>query len=120
MAEKTTIENLQAELARMKSLMERAGVLPREASRTAQPDYVEWGSDRHAAIIGLKKATPDDKIEFDGWALQDTTQFGPQARDEYIREVLRQKVSTLKAGAPTVDPNAPPLWRPAPEDQYIP
>ena len=91
--------------------------------REARPDYVEHGSDRHAALLGLRKAKKGDKPQLEGWTLFDLTAFGPAARPEYIAEVLRQKVSTFTAGpAPKLQskdplkPNyAPPLWMPTTE-----
>jgi hypothetical protein len=73
---------------------------------------VKHGSDEHAALLGLKKADKDDGLQIDGWTLVDVTAFGPQATENYIREVLRQKVSELKAGPPEVPPNAPEIWWP--------
>jgi len=75
-------------------------------------DYVPHGSPDHAAILGLRKATGEDALERDGWTLIDMTAFGPQATEAYLREVLRQKVATLKAGVPTIPPNAPALFDP--------
>ena len=62
----------------------------------------------------------DDAIQVDGWTLVDLTMFGSQVTETYLREVIRQKVSELKAGAPPVpqsdDPRkpgyAPPMWEP--------
>jgi hypothetical protein len=76
------------------------------------PNYIKHGSAEHAALLGLKKAGKDDTLQLDGWTLEDMTQFGPQATELYVREVLRQKVSELKAGQPKVPANAKPLWRP--------
>lgn len=85
------------------------------------PRVVKHGSDDHASLLGLKKAEKDDAYQVDGWTLVDVTAFGPQATEAYIKEVLRQKVSELKAGPPPMPqskdpykPNyAPPIWVPA-------
>ena len=70
-------------------------------------DYIAHGSEGHAAILGLIP----DKAAPDGYRLADPTAFGPQATQSYIDEVLRQKVTTLKAGAPpmpqSIDPRKP-------------
>ena len=79
-------------------------------------DHVPHGSARHAAILGL---IPDKENSL-GYRLADSTAFGPQATPAYLEEVLRQKVSELKAGSPPIPqsddnrkPNyAPPLWLP--------
>lgn len=80
------------------------------------PDYVEHGSEKHAALLGL---IPDPKSP-SKYRLADGTAFGPQATQAYLDEVLRQKISTLESGPPaypqTEDPTkpsyAPPLWVP--------
>jgi hypothetical protein len=67
-----------------------------------QTDYVEPGSEEHAAILGLRAAQDGDaymREDAQGrkWTLVDATAFGPQVTEAYIREVLRQKVSNLDA-----------------------
>ena len=59
-------------------------------------DFIPHGGPQHAAILGL---IPDKNSEL-GYRLADPTAFGPQASEAYLGEVLRQKVATLKAGAP--------------------
>jgi hypothetical protein len=111
------------EIARLKELLRMQGIQVDEPTvdPTERLDYVKHGSDRHALMIGLRLATEDDKLVKDGWTLADMTQFGPQATDDYMREVLRQKVSELTAPTPSPqssdprEPNyAPPMWRPNP------
>ena len=58
-------------------------------------DYVERGSERHAAILGLI-ADPESPLK---WRLADPTQFGPNATPAYLTEALRQKVSSCSAGS---------------------
>ena len=77
-----------------------------------QTDYIQHGSDAHAALMGLRKAKADDTLQIDGWTLQDMTMFGAQATETFIRETLRQKVSELKAGIPSVPAYARPMWQP--------
>ena len=85
-----------------------------------QADYIAHGSPEHSVLLGLKKADKDDGIQVDGWTLVDLTMFGPQVTETYLREVIRQKVSELKTGAPPVpqsdDPRkpgyAPLMWEP--------
>lgn len=73
-------------------------------------DYVEPGSDRHAAMLGLKKADEYDNPTQDGWALQDVTAYGPAARPEFLAQTLRQKVSELTSGP----------YKPQSEDPFAP
>ena len=84
-----------------------------------QTDYVERGSDEHAGLLGLRKATEDDTVTVDGWTFEDITQYGPTASVEFLKISLRQKVSELTSDLPevqSVDPRAPhyapPMWRP--------
>lgn len=94
--------------------------MARKSTDKKRGDYIEHGSDKHAALIGIRKATEDDTIKYKGWCLVDNTAFGPQASEKYIFEVLRQKVSVLEAGAPPMpqsedpsEPNyAPPMFIP--------
>jgi len=89
-------------------------------------DYVEFGSDKHAEMLRLKKAVKDDKLQREGWTLEDLTAWGPEAMANdmaFLREILRQKVSTLTSGPPpepqSDDPlaphYAPPMWEPPKE-----
>ena len=91
----------------------------RKQSKKGQySDRVEFGSDRHAGMLGLRPASEDDEPQRDDWALIDITAYGPAARPEFLREVLRQKVNTLQSGPPPtlqskdkLAPNyAPPMW----------
>jgi hypothetical protein len=84
-------------------------------------NYIEHGSHQHMELLGLRKANPDDVPEFDGYALVDTTAFGPAARPEYLKEVLRQKVTEFKTKPvmpQSEDPRgknyAPPIFNPNP------
>jgi hypothetical protein len=72
----------------------------RPGGPAGNPDYVELGSEQHAATIGLVPATEQSTYKLADskgreWTLADTTAWGPQATDTFIKEVLRQKVSTL-------------------------
>lgn len=74
--------------------------------------YIAHGSPEHAELLGIRKATEDDEPVVDGWALVNLTEFGPNATASFLKNVLRQKVSELKAGTPVVPANSPKLWRP--------
>ena len=106
------IARLQRELDEMKAMVKKILVFPSGSVSVMLPDFIKHGSDQHAAILGLRKATPEDAYDRDGWTLVDVTAFGPQASEAYIKEVLRQKVTTLKAGPPPIPPKSPPLWNP--------
>lgn len=75
-------------MARKKESLEKRG------------DFVPFGSEQHAALLGLREATAEDAYKREDsqgreWTLMDTTVFGPQVTKEYLSEVLRQKVAEL-------------------------
>ena len=95
-------------------------------------DYIAFGSDAHAAFLGLVEVTDEAqagdflsyKSEKSGkvWRLEDeVTPFMtfPDPR-QVAALVLRQKVSTLEAGPPPVPASAPPMWQPADEPAMTP
>ena len=85
-------------------------------------DYVERGSERHAAILGLV-ADPDSPLK---WKLADPTLGGPNATENYLREILRQKINDLTSPMPEVQSDdpwepgyAPPMWLPVAEEDSV-
>ncbi len=85
-------------------------------------DYIEHGSDGHAAFLGLVEAENGDEPQQDGWALADVTMYGPAATPQYLKQTLAQKVSELVTPPPEVQsddprlPNyAPTMWVPSEE-----
>ena len=76
-------------------------------------DFIEHGSAAHAQMLGLRKATDDDKLKYQGYALVDVTAWGPLAREDYIQAQLIQRVHELQS-QPTVSKSAPSLWTPIP------
>ncbi|NIV38677.1 MAG: hypothetical protein GWN58_57445 [Anaerolineae bacterium] len=79
-------------------------------TREKNPDHIAFGSDEHAAILGLKKAGKDDDPVLDDWALVDITAWGPEAMADdkaYLREILRQKVSNLTSEPPKMQSDDP-------------
>jgi len=86
------------------------------ATRKVPTDFIEFGSKEHADFLGL---IPDKDSEF-GYRLADTTAFGPQVTENFLREVLRQKVAELKSGKPKVPPGSPALFYPKESPGYDP
>ena len=80
-----------------------------------RPDYIAPGSDEHAALIGLRKAEPDDTITLEGWALIDIPMG---ASDTFLRNKLKQLYTDLKSGEGYIPPNAPDMWEP-PKDVEV-
>ena len=87
---------------------------------------IEFGSEAHAGLLGLRKAKADDKIQHDGWAFVDLTQFGFNFRDEVVMDFLRQRVNELTM-PPQIpqdkDPTKPnylqPMWTPQESEQAL-
>ena len=77
------------------------------ARKATKERMVAWGSEEHAALLGLVK----DLKAPDGWALADPTKWGPAASERFLAEMLRQAVAVLKS-KPTPPENALPLWTP--------
>jgi len=70
-------------------------------------DYVERGSERHAGMLGLRKAEKGDELQVNGWAFQDGMQFDFGFDPAYHREILRQRASDLTAPVPTMQSDDP-------------
>ncbi len=82
-------------------------------------DYIEHGSDQHAALLGLKKAEQGDSPEFEGWTLADVMTWGPNATEMFLMNMLKSKVNELTSEPPQYQsedplmPNyLPPMWQP--------
>jgi hypothetical protein len=120
MARRSELEQLQDQVAELQRALGRLNgtqVTPNEPE--IQTDYVEHGSDRHAGMLGLKKAREDDKPQQDGWALEDIVSYGPTTTQEFLEQLLRQKVNELSMKIPPTqskDPLAahfaPTMWQP--------
>jgi hypothetical protein len=89
-----------------------------------QYDYVEHGSNEHAAFLGLRPAKKGDEIQYEGWAL-DGEPYGVIGwTAEAKLAFLKGKVSGFLTKPPEVqseNPNAlgyaPEIWLPRPEDE---
>ncbi len=120
MARQSELEQLQDQIAVLERRLGRLDgthVEPNEPE--IQTDHVEHGSDKHAGMLGLKKASGEDKPQVDDWALEDIVSYGPTANKEFLEQLLRQKVNELEMKIPTPhskDPLgahfAPTLWQP--------
>ena len=65
-------------------------------SKAKYQSYVEHGSERHLELLGLRKATDDDEIQFGGYAFVDVTKYPANARPDYLRNVIQQLLSEWK------------------------
>ena len=71
----------------------------------AMPDqtgFIEIGSENHMRLLGLRKADSTDDIVFEGYALEDVTQFGQVVSERYLRQTLISRVSLLKTPFPKI------------------
>jgi len=88
-------------------------ILKSDVTRTKEGYLrVGWGSEEHAAMLGIRPAHEDDEIQHKGFALIDPTAFGPQATKIYLKESLRQQVEVLTGKPPKVLKNAPKMFIP--------
>jgi len=70
---------------------------------------VEHGSERHAALLGLRKADKDDELACDGWTLT-INNYPPNTTELWFRRELQSKVNELTSDPPKYqsrDPGAP-------------
>ena len=65
-----------------------------------QLDYVAFGSDLHARLLGLRKSIEGDPFTVDGWALEDPTQYGASAEEWFVKQKLAERVSELTTPMP--------------------
>ena len=108
MAKPSEMEQLQDTVARLqRELGQLTGAYVASVEPEEQVDYVEHGSDRHAGMLGLKKAAEDDKPQIDGWALEDIVSYGPTVSPEFLEQLLRQKVNELSMKIPETQSSDP-------------
>lgn len=120
MANKSEMEQLQDQIAKLQREVNQltGNHTPPDEPET-QTDYVERGSDRHAGMLGLKKAVESDNPQIDGWALEDIVSYGPTAALEFLKAMLQGKVNELSMKIPPTQSSdplvpffAPTLWQP--------
>jgi hypothetical protein len=132
MADDTTalekrIAELEKTLRQTQELLRRGGMpLPAEVSGdpTERPDYIEPGSERHLAFLGLARVPKDslDAINFEtreganGDVYRLVDPVGPYVGyadpKQAARIALLQKVAGFEGGAPPVHDKAPQMWVP--------
>ena len=96
---------------------------PEAKSPTEKPDYIAFGSDAHAALLGLVKVQKDDDTTGYTTFMSAGSKITYRLEDEIgavnlypgmdpekaVILVLRQKVNELEGGAPPIPANAPKL-----------
>jgi hypothetical protein len=129
------IATLQAQVALLQRTLAANGIrapLPPVEQAEDRADYIAFGSEAHAAFLGLVEVKEGEDtsryITFTSpgsgrtWRLEDeVTPFMTFPDPAQVAAlVLRQKVSELEAGAPKVPDDAPPMWQPADEPAMTP
>lgn len=69
------------------------------ANNGKRPDFVEFGSERHAALLRLRKATKDDDQELviGGYTLANIAEYGPNATTRFLKTILMQRINELNS-----------------------
>lgn len=122
-----TVKQLEQQLADMRELLQKAGFYTPpsgEPDPAERGDYIEFGSDRHAAFLGLieieDEAAADGRITYkstktERWfvLLDEVTPFLNYPDPAQVAKLtLRGKVASLESGPPQPPPNAPDMWVP--------
>ena len=118
------VKELEAQLRQLQTMLEAHGIrapVPPAEKPTDRADYVEFGSDEHAAFLGLVPAEQGDEDHITHtsprtkktYCLEDeVTQFMHYPDPKQVAGlVLQQKVNVLES-TPEVSDTAPPMWRP--------
>jgi hypothetical protein len=123
------VKDLEAQIRELRNVLAAAGIqvsAGAAAEEGPRPDYVAFGSEQHAALLGLVEvAEGDDVSDFvtytspaSGRTFRLADEYEPArtfpAMDpaKSARLLLRQKVGVLEAGEPPVPEHAPAMWQP--------
>ncbi len=79
----------------------------RVEERPRNLDYVEWGSETHMQLLGLRWAVEGDMLVYEGYTLADPGAFGLLVSEQMLKFQLMSKVSELRSGKPPIPANAP-------------
>jgi hypothetical protein len=121
-------KELEARIRELERVMAAQGIrAPVQATEAGpRPDYVEFGSPAHAALLGLVEVKEgDDASDFFTYTspasnrtfrladeYEPVRNFPAMDPEKAARVILRQKVGELEAGPPAVPEGAPDLWTP--------
>jgi hypothetical protein len=124
----TKVNELEARVRELEQVLDARGIrVPAgEAEGGPRPDYVAFGSDQHAALLGLVEVEKgDDTSDFftytspaSGKVYRLADEYEPARTfpamdpEKSARIVLRQKVGSLESGEPPIPEHAPPIWKP--------
>lgn len=123
------VKELEARIRELETAMAERGITvagTRPTEEGPRPDYVEFGSTRHAALLGLVEVVDEadamDLITYTSpktgkvWRLADSYEavrtFPAMDPEKAERVILRQKVGSLDSGPAPIPEHAPELWKP--------
>lgn len=123
------VKELEARIRELEAAMAARGISVVGASPAEdgpRPDYVEFGSPQHAALLGLVEvAEGDDTSDYATYTSPDSGRtfrlsdeyepartFPAMDPEKSARIILRQKVGSLESGRPPVPDHAPDMWKP--------
>jgi len=125
----TKVQELEAQIRELRAVMEAQGIrVPSGATveEGPRPDYVEFGSPQHAALLGLVQVEDSEDASDYFTYTSPASNRTYRLADEYepvrnfpamdpekaARVILRQKVGELEGGTPAVPEGAPAMWKP--------
>lgn len=124
----TKVNDLEARIRELEQVLDARGIRAPAgvAEEGPRPDYVEFGSDQHAALLGLVEVKDgDDASDYFTYAspasgrifrLSDEYEpartFPAMDPEKSARLLLRQKVGSLESGRPPIPEHAPEMWKP--------
>lgn len=131
---KQTIADLQSQINQLTALLVSQGIRvpgslgPVSEEPEERADFIEFGSARHASLLGIivlenldeagEREVYESRTTGKMYVLEDEPAAlrrapGRSIKDAVIAE-LRQKVAQFEAGPPPIPENAPGLWSPNP------
>lgn len=136
-----TQRELEQRIAQLEQLLAARGISAEAQSPGYVPpeqrsDYVEFGSDKHLAFLGLEKVGDVEEAKASAFTVYHSPETGTDYRlldemgaalslhgmdpEKAILMVLRQKVSAFESGPPKPFPGAPPRFNPEGEPEFTP
>jgi hypothetical protein len=79
-------------------------------------DYIAFGSQEHANLLGLRKAEQGDTPVWKTWTLVDITMWGPNVTELFLLNQLKQRVNEFEHAPDPKPEGAPPRWEPQPAE----
>ena len=133
-----TNKELEQQIAELTALLARAGIGPQPLEPGAIPpeqrsDYIEFGSDKHAAFLGLERVDNIEEAEKSGYIVYTSPKdksyrlldevgaarlMLPLEPSKGILMILREKVSSFESGRPKPFAGAPARFIPPGDPEF--